>query len=72
MKRALLNRSILVVDDSVVQRRHAVALCRQAGAVAVHEAADGVDALAVIDSLDALPGLLIVSILRCPGWMASN
>ena len=62
MKRALLNRSILVVDDSVVQRRHAVALCREAGAVVVHEAADGVEALAVIDSLDALPGLLIVDL----------
>ncbi len=62
MKRALLNRPILVVDDSIVQRRHAATLCREAGVVAVHEAADGLEALEAIDSLDALPGLLIVDL----------
>lgn len=62
MKRALLTRSILIVDDSAVQRRHAVALCHEAGVAAVLEAADGLAALAAIDALDALPGLLIVDL----------
>jgi EAL domain-containing protein (putative c-di-GMP-specific phosphodiesterase class I)/ActR/RegA family two-component response regulator len=59
---ALLKRSILVVDDSAVQRQHAVALCRALGIAAVHEAADGLQALAAIEALDVMPGLLIVDL----------
>jgi EAL domain-containing protein (putative c-di-GMP-specific phosphodiesterase class I) len=62
MAPALLKRSILVVDDSAVQRQHAVALCRALGIAAVHEAADGLQALAAIEALDVMPGLLIVDL----------
>jgi len=62
MAPALLKRSILVVDDSAVQRQHAVALCHALGIAAVHEAADGLEALAAIEALDVMPGLLIVDL----------
>ena len=62
MAPALLKRSILVVDDSAVQRQHAVTLCRALGIAAVHEAADGLEALAAIEALDVMPGLLIVDL----------
>lgn len=62
MAPALLKRSILVVDDSAVQRQHAVTLCRALGISAVHEAADGLEALAAIEALDVMPGLLIVDL----------
>ena len=59
---SLPTRSILVVDDSAVQRQHAVALCRGLGIAAVHEAADGLEALAAIEALDVMPSLLIVDL----------
>lgn len=62
MAPALLKRSILVVDDSAVQRQHAVTLCRALGISSVHEAADGLEALAAIEALDVMPGLLIVDL----------
>ncbi|WP_144640570.1 EAL domain-containing protein [Bordetella genomosp. 13] len=54
--------SVLVVDDSLTQRRHAAALCRQLGALLVHEAGDGVQALDLIAALPAPPDLMIVDI----------
>ncbi|SAI73213.1 two-component response regulator [Bordetella ansorpii] len=54
--------SVLVVDDSAVQRRMAAALCRQLGALRVHEAGDGVQALDLIATLAAPPDLMIVDI----------
>jgi EAL domain-containing protein (putative c-di-GMP-specific phosphodiesterase class I)/ActR/RegA family two-component response regulator len=62
MAPAFLKRSILIVDDSAVQRQHAVALCHALGIAAVHEAADGLEALAAIEALDVMPGLLIVDL----------
>lgn len=54
--------SVLVVDDSAFQRRHAVALCRMLGARVVYEAADGAQALDLLASLPTTPALLIVDI----------
>ncbi|RBK82174.1 diguanylate phosphodiesterase, partial [Xanthomonas oryzae pv. oryzae] len=42
----MLAGPVLVVDDSVVQREHAMALCRQLGASVVDGAAGGHAALA--------------------------
>lgn len=55
-------RSILVVDDSAVQRQHAVRLCLELGASEVHEARHGREALEVLNTLDALPNLIIVDL----------
>jgi EAL domain-containing protein (putative c-di-GMP-specific phosphodiesterase class I) len=62
MAPAFLKRSVLVVDDSAVQRQHAVGLCHALGIAAVHEAADGLEALAAIEALDVMPGLFIVDL----------
>jgi len=58
--------SVLVIDDSTVQRSHAVALCREAGVRQIYEASNGAEALDVIASLPALPGVLMVD-LEMPG-----
>lgn len=55
-------RSILIVDDSAVQRQHAVRLCLELGASEVHEARHGREALEVLTTLDALPNLIIVDL----------
>lgn len=60
-----LDGPVLVVDDSVVQREHAMALCRQLGAVAVDGAVDGHAALAWLSSAIA-PSLLLID-LEMPG-----
>ncbi|MCW0376803.1 EAL domain-containing response regulator [Xanthomonas sacchari] len=57
--------TVLVVDDSQVQREHALALCLRMGAVAVEGAADGHAALARVTEGSPL-GLLIVD-LEMPG-----
>ncbi|ARP96521.1 EAL domain-containing response regulator [Bordetella genomosp. 13] len=54
--------SVLVVDDSTFQRRHAAALCRMLGARVVYEAANGAQALDLLASLPTTPALLIVDI----------
>ncbi|MCC4599495.1 EAL domain-containing response regulator [Xanthomonas melonis] len=56
---------VLVVDDSVVQREHAMALCRQLGANVVEGAADGHAALDWLSRANA-PSLLLVD-LEMPG-----
>ncbi|MXV08874.1 EAL domain-containing response regulator [Xanthomonas sp. LMG 9002] len=57
--------TVLVVDDSQVQREHALALCMRMGAATVEGAADGHAALARITQGTPL-GLLIVD-LEMPG-----
>lgn len=54
--------SVLVVDDSVVQRAHAVALCRALGARTLHEAGNGREALALLAGLERLPDLMILDL----------
>ncbi|WP_155645249.1 response regulator, partial [Xanthomonas translucens] len=57
--------TVLIVDDSQVQREHALALCLRLGAVAVEGLPDGHAALARVIQGPA-PGLLIVD-LEMPG-----
>lgn len=58
--------AVLIVDDSDVQRHHAVDICQQLGVGKTLEACDGQDALSLLDSLSTLPSLLIVD-LEMPG-----
>jgi EAL domain-containing protein (putative c-di-GMP-specific phosphodiesterase class I)/FixJ family two-component response regulator len=58
--------SVLIVDDSVVQRRYAAELCRTLGVAQVHEAAEGREALDMLASLAAPPDLLVID-LEMPG-----
>jgi EAL domain-containing protein (putative c-di-GMP-specific phosphodiesterase class I) len=54
--------SVLVIDDSAVQRRHSVGLCRELGVGLVHEAGNGREALALLGALTALPSVLLVDL----------
>ncbi len=54
--------SVLIVDDSGVQRSIGAALCRELRIRQIHQAEDGVAALALLDSLPAPPDLLIVDL----------
>lgn len=54
--------SVLIVDDSGVQRSIAAALCREMGIGRIHEAEDGMAALTLLDSLATPPDLLIVDL----------
>ena len=54
--------SVLIVDDSGVQRGIGVALCRELRIPQVHEAGNGLEALALLDKLPAPPALLIVDL----------
>ncbi|KAB7770154.1 EAL domain-containing response regulator [Xanthomonas maliensis] len=56
---------VLVVDDSAVQREHAMALCRQLGAAAVDGASDGLAALDWLAHASA-PSLMLID-LEMPG-----
>ncbi|XAH24779.1 EAL domain-containing response regulator [Xylophilus sp. GW821-FHT01B05] len=58
--------SVLVIDDSAVQRQHAAALCRGLGVATVHEAAGGSEALALLAQLPEPPDLLLLD-LEMPG-----
>jgi len=58
--------SLLIVDDSSVQRAHAVALCRELGVKIIYEAASGLEALELLGLLVLPPDLLIVD-LEMPG-----
>lgn len=58
-------RSLLVVDDSVVQRAHLARLARQLGIVDVHEAGDGLAALSLVERLaadGARPDALVIDL----------
>jgi EAL domain-containing protein (putative c-di-GMP-specific phosphodiesterase class I)/AmiR/NasT family two-component response regulator len=54
--------SVLVIDDSSVQRAHGARLCREIGITTIHEASNGSEALALLEMLDPAPGLLIVDL----------
>jgi EAL domain-containing protein (putative c-di-GMP-specific phosphodiesterase class I) len=54
--------SVLVIDDSPVQRAHGVRVCHGIGIPVVHEAGNGSEALALLETLDPAPALLIVDL----------
>ncbi|MBS0419698.1 MAG: EAL domain-containing response regulator [Proteobacteria bacterium] len=54
--------SVLVIDDSSVQRAHGARLCREMGIATVHEASNGSEALALLEALDPAPALLIIDL----------
>ncbi|HEV2268620.1 MAG TPA: EAL domain-containing response regulator [Steroidobacteraceae bacterium] len=54
--------SVLIVDDSGVQRGIGVALCRELRIPKVHEAGNGLEALALLDKLSSPPALLIIDL----------
>jgi EAL domain-containing protein (putative c-di-GMP-specific phosphodiesterase class I)/DNA-binding NarL/FixJ family response regulator len=58
--------SLLVVDDSAVQRMHAVDLCRELGVALIYEASSGNEALELLQMLVLPPDLLIID-LEMPG-----
>ena len=61
-KRPSWPRSLLIVDDSVVQRQHAVALCRTLGIEMIYEAGGGDEALELLAMLVLPPDLLIIDL----------
>jgi len=58
--------SMLIVDDSSVQRQHAAALCRELGIKLIYEASNGSEALKLLSMLVLLPNVMIVD-LEMPG-----
>lgn len=50
MKSVISELSLLVTDDSLTQRQYAKELCQDLGVKDLHEAANGVDALQVLDA----------------------
>src|SRR5687768_14851914 len=58
--------SLLVVDDSAVQRAHTVELCRDLGVPMIYEATSGAEALELLAMLVLPPELMIVD-LEMPG-----
>ena len=55
-------QSIMVVEDSPVQRAHAVGLCRQLGIEMIYEACDGAEALQQLDMLQLKPDLMLIDL----------
>lgn len=58
--RSRLYRSVLVIDDSQLQRAHAVDVCRLAGIAAVQEAGNGQEALSLLEH--SQPELLVLDL----------
>jgi len=54
--------SVLIIDDSPVQRAHAVSVCRTLGIGIVHTASNGSEAIALLSTLAVLPELLILDL----------
>lgn len=54
--------SVLIVDDSIVQRNHALAICRELGIEKLHEAGNGREALALLTAVSPKPDLVIVDL----------
>jgi EAL domain-containing protein (putative c-di-GMP-specific phosphodiesterase class I) len=54
--------SLLIVDDSLVQRAQAVALCRDLGVQMIYEAASGTEALELLSLLVLPPDLMIIDL----------
>ncbi len=52
----------MVVDDSAVQRSHAVALCKQHGFEMIYEACNGAEALEQLAMLRLLPDMLLIDL----------
>lgn len=59
-------KSIMVVDDSALQRAHAVELFHKLGIATTHQASDGNDALSQLRSMESLPDVVVVD-LEMPG-----
>lgn len=59
-------RSLLVVDDSRAQREHASGLARGLGITSIYEAADGREALGLLELLALPPDLMLID-LEMPG-----
>ena len=55
-------QSIMVVEDSPVQRAHAVALCRELGIAMVYEACHGAEALQQLHMLQLKPDLMLIDL----------
>lgn len=55
-------QSIMVVDDSAVQRAHAVQLCREMGIGLVYEASHGLEALEQLAMLHLLPDVMLIDL----------
>jgi EAL domain-containing protein (putative c-di-GMP-specific phosphodiesterase class I)/CheY-like chemotaxis protein len=58
--------SLLIVDDSSVQRQHVAALCRELGIKLIYEASNGSEALQLLSMLVLPPSVMIVD-LEMPG-----
>lgn len=54
--------SVLIAEDSGVQRAHLALLLRELGVRQVHEAANGVEALTLLDSLAHTPDVMIIDL----------
>jgi EAL domain-containing protein (putative c-di-GMP-specific phosphodiesterase class I)/DNA-binding NarL/FixJ family response regulator len=54
--------SVLIVDDSIVQREHAVALCLQLGVKTVHTAGNGSEAVELLAGLAVKPDLVLLDL----------
>lgn len=54
--------SVIVVDDSIVQRHHAMLLLQDLGIEHVYEASSGIDALHLLSHLPSRPNLMIVDL----------
>jgi EAL domain-containing protein (putative c-di-GMP-specific phosphodiesterase class I)/CheY-like chemotaxis protein len=54
--------SVLIVDDSVVQRDHASSICGALGIGRIHEASNGREALALLTAISPRPELVIVDL----------
>lgn len=55
-------QSIMVVDDSPVQRAHAVQLCRQLGVGLIYEACHGLEALEQLAMLHLPPDVMLIDL----------
>lgn len=54
--------SVLIVDDSTVQRSHGANVCRELGIDKVHEAGNGREALALLTAMSPRPAVVIVDL----------
>jgi EAL domain-containing protein (putative c-di-GMP-specific phosphodiesterase class I) len=54
--------SVLIIDDSIVQRDHVARICREVGIGRIDEASNGREALALLSTRTPLPELLIVDL----------
>jgi EAL domain-containing protein (putative c-di-GMP-specific phosphodiesterase class I)/AmiR/NasT family two-component response regulator len=59
---SLETASVLVVDDSQVQREHVATVCRELGIGTIHEAGNGQEALALLTGMSRWPDLAIVDL----------